>query len=201
MTGVVQFVEIDVPHCALTYSQFPCRAQLTYDNGDAPPAVYWNNGYATRGAGLSGAADGKLATGSFWFRTSDLSATQTLFAGTTTLGGTTTRFSIRLVAGRIRITAATTAGTTTLDIRMSANLNDFDFQHILFSFDLSNSARRHIYVDDVSALAVTTFNNNNIDYTLADWSFGGLPNGSEFLGFFQLFTILVAVRHLYGFVG
>ena len=59
----------------------------------------------------------------------------------------------------------------------------YDFQHILFSFDLSNSARRHIYVDDVSALAVTTFNNNNIDYTLADWSFGGLPNGSEFSDF------------------
>ena len=186
MTQAVTYVEIDVPHCSLTYSTLPCRAQLGFDGGGSPNGVTFggggDNAYATRGAGLSGAADSKLATGSFSFRTSnDITTSQVLFAGLTSVGGTTVRFRIRILSGTLRIMANNSAGTTILDIR-SSTLQINNWYHCLFSVDLANAANRHLYIDDVSDLNVTTYTNDTMDLTLADWSLGALGDGSSTWG-------------------
>jgi hypothetical protein len=188
MTGVVQFVALDVPHCTLTYSVLPCRAQTGFDvaggaptNGAEPNAVgFGTDTFAHRNGGLTGAADGKQATGSFWFfANANTGGNQTLFAGETTLNGATTRFSIRLVSGIFRITGTTSAGTLTLDMRNTTAIQSGSWYHTLFSFDLTSTALRHLYIDDVSSLNAVTYANNAIDYTLADWSFGALADGTE----------------------
>ena len=120
---------------------------------------------------------------------------------TTTLAGTTTRFRIRFVDGIFRITASTPAGTTMLDIRTATAIGPVHWYHVLFSFDLATVAQRHIYVDDVLDLNAVTFTNNTIDYTLADWSFGALPDGPIVPMIRSYSQFLVSVRHLCGFVG
>jgi len=175
---LAHYVGLLPQRCSLTYGELPCHAQLDFADGGDPELVGLNTEYGTRGAGLSGAADSNKGTGSFWFRSGDLGGNITIFAGTTTVGGTTTRFRIRLVGNQLRITAANTGGTTILDIRSSA-LEEDNLYHVMFSFDLSNTGRRHLYVDGGDDLNVTTYTNSTIDYTLADWSIGALPNGTE----------------------
>lgn len=173
------YIGLTTPRCSRTYSVAPCRAQLVRADGSAPNAVYLDSAYARRAAGLSGAADSGMGTGSFWYTASDLSTNQTLFAGETTLGGGTARFTIRFVNNVLRIVGVNSSGTTVLDIR-ATSLPIEAWTHVMFSFDLANSARRHIYVDNTSNLSVTTFTvAGTIDYTLADWSLGALANGSE----------------------
>lgn len=185
MTKVVQFVGLEVSKCTLNYATLPCRAQVGFDvaggsptDGSEPNAVSWGDSWAKRGAGLTGAADSQSVTGSFWYRVSDVNIGQNIFAGTTTLGGTTTRFKILFLNGLFQVSGSTSGGTSILDIRSTTLIEAGSWYHILFSFNLANAGQRHLYVDDVSDLNVVTYTNNTIDLTLADWSFGALPDGS-----------------------
>src|SRR4030095_10040771 len=135
--------------------------------------------FARRVAGLTAAADSTQVTGSFWFNSFvDGTFDHTFFAGLTTLAGTTTRFRIRHINNQMRITGASAAGTTVLDIRTTANLQNNTWYHILFSVDLTDTAKRHLYVDNVSDLTVTTYTNTAMDFSWADWSFLALGGGS-----------------------
>jgi len=179
-TNVAHYVGLTIPRCQRTYGVSPCQAQLsTRADGSEPNAIYSAGAYARRAAGLSGAADSGMGMGSFWIFPSSLSGNQTFFAGVTTLGGATARFTIRMVNTTMRIVGVNSAGTTVLDIRASS-IPLGSWSHIMYSFDLSTAGRRHIYVDGISNLSQTTFTvGGTIDYTLADWSFGALANGSE----------------------
>lgn len=174
----LQYIELDVDRCALNYSELPCHAQLGYADGSDPGMTGMHTESARRNGGLTGAADSKSATGSLWFWLPDVSGNKTLFCSTTTAGGTTTRFRVRMVGNELRITASDTGGTVRLDIR-SPGFEALNTYHVLFSFDLNVSGRRHIYVDDGSNITQSTFLNANIDFTVADWAFGSLPNGTE----------------------
>ena len=48
----------------------------------------------------------------------------------------------------------------------------------MVSFDLSDVAKRHLYYGDTDELNVTTYTNDTIDLTLADWGVGASGDGS-----------------------
>lgn len=181
------YAEIDVTTCSLTYGLSPCQARLGYaDDPTSFVAAHFDGAtYAKRGAGLTGAADSKLFTFNLWVRRESAAAAAVLLAGVTTLNGATYRFrfSLDVTTNKLHIEALNAAGTTILDVRTSA-LAVGKLHHIVGSFDLSSTSKRWLYVNDVSNLAtITTYTNDIIDFTVADWSIGATPAaGSVFTG-------------------
>lgn len=174
------YVEIDVRRCSNTYGVLPCGARLpsTYD---PVMAGFGGASVLKRGAGLTAAADGKQLTVSLWCRIDEVPAGgMVIGCGVTTLNGSTGRISVSVDGnGRLAFIGLNAAGTVIMDQRSDVLPLGRPF-HALASFDLSSGSKRHIYIDDVSALAInTTFTNDNIDFTLADWGVGGTPAASD----------------------
>lgn len=143
------------------------------------------NDYMTRGAGLSSAADSKLGTFSAWLRLDGLSAVANgnILCATSALGGSSALFSVALLpsAGTIRFTAFNATPTTILNLDSASLSPGASWHHIIASWDMADVAKRHIYVDDSSAISVNTYTNDVIDYTQGDWAVGALANGTQLL--------------------
>lgn len=121
------------------------------------------NSYLTISNDLVGNANTNRMTGSFWFRAANTGNSQLFIQSAQ--GG----FQLYLSgSGQIVFDAyrqlPVGAGVRTLDMSTTtAGFNDGQWHHVAFSFDLSNAAMRHIYVDGVNqALTVNTYANNNI---------------------------------------
>lgn len=138
------------------------------------------NDYLTRGAGLTGAADGKLFTLSFWFwfRGSD-ATTQRLFDMNS--GGTRVTLQ-KNAANKFSITARNAVAadligsgqsTTTYTSAMSA------WSWFGLSVDLGNNAM-HWYVDGSSVKSGgTTLTNDNLDFTVSNVAVGASIAAAE----------------------
>lgn len=142
--------------------------------------------YMTTGAGLTGAADGKVGTVSFWFRLDGGDGTSmTMFHAATTIGGATSRFRVRHESNdTITVVGLNAAGSTILTLTTNATYTaSATWLHFLASWDLANGLG-NLYVSDVSKLAVgSTLTNDSIDYTVADWAIGAQANaGTPFNG-------------------
>lgn len=173
----LSYVELDIPVCGLTYGVSPCFARLTAEV-DPVVAVFDGAYYLRRVGGLTGATDSKQFTFSFWLRLDAIGITQSIIRSATALAGSTARTSIYIdAAGRVVVEAYNAAGTKILD-QQSSPLTAGPLFHVLGSFDLANASRRHLYVTDVSDIAVNiTFTNDTIDFTMPDWSIGDRPDG------------------------
>lgn len=141
------------------------------------------NDYLTRGAGLDGAADSKLVSGGFWLNCDVDDTTTYIFTGTTTLGGSTLRWrTTRTASELIQIIAQNAAGTLVLNVSSTAGgiVAAGGWYNVLFSFDLADTGKRHLYIADASDLAtVSTYTDDSIDFTVADWGIGALPSGGN----------------------
>jgi len=133
--------------------------------------------YLTSGAGMTGAVDSKLWSGSLWFRydNNDWEIFDTAGGGD---------LSIDLfLDGKIQIGGRNGASTIILDIVTPSATPDFDdnnWHHLLFSVDMSDTAKRHLYVDDIDRLdTVNTYTDDVIDFTQSDFSFGATTAGAE----------------------
>lgn len=181
MTRVLSYVEIDVDRCSLTHGTSPCRARLQGDGID-PAAVNLDGTTArlARGAGLTGAADGKQFTANVWLRR-EAGASGRILASVTTVGGGTGRSRLILNASnQVQLILSNSAGTTICDINSTTAIaDDEDWHHVLVSVDLSDTAKRHLYLDGVSDLTVATYTNDTADLTMADWGIGGYPSGTN----------------------
>lgn len=179
------YVEVDIPYCDLSYATGACRAHLGFATGDQPVGMYFDGTaqWFTTGADLTGTADGKELAFSLWVFADDTATNDTVFAGVTSVGGATHRVLINIDASdRIQVVAKDISGTTVLDIISSAITTD-RWVHVLCSVDLTDTNNRHLYIDDLEDLnTVTTYTNTAIDYTLADWSLGGLADGTLLYG-------------------
>jgi hypothetical protein len=127
--------------------------------------------YMSRGADLTGIADGKQGLISFWFRID---------------GGDSNTFTImqsfgavfrvsRAALGTFQVEANSAVPALILDIStVAAYTSSATWKHFLSSWDLNTAGARHIYVSDVSDLAVSAFTNATIDYAHAtpNWSIG-----------------------------
>lgn len=139
--------------------------------------------WLTRGGDLTGTADGKQGTISAWIRIDGGDGTiRRFFRSDTVLGGAA---APRLFVGVnnsniIDFGALNAAGATILDIKTTGTyLAGATWRHVLASWDLGTAGARFIYINDVADITVTTFTNDNIDYTVGDWSIGARPDGSQ----------------------
>jgi hypothetical protein len=179
------FAEIDIKVCGLVYGVGACHARLGYaDDPTGFVAPHFDAAaYLKRGAGLTGAVDGKQLTFSLWVRRESAPASAVLFAGVTALNGATYRVQVILdiTTNKLHVQARNAAGTVILDVSSSA-LSLSRMHHVIGSFDLTNTGKRWLYVDDVSDLAtVTTYTNDTIDLTVADWGIAAYPSGGTSL--------------------
>jgi len=131
------------------------------------------NDYLTRGGGLTGAADSKLFTGSIWARRASASGVWETVSMLTNGGINIFYFT----DNSFLITAANAAAELILNIGTSV-INDTDWHHFMWSVDLVDTGKRHLYVDGVSDLLVFTYTNDTIDFTTADCFVGA----DEFAG-------------------
>lgn len=131
------------------------------------------NDYLTRGADLTGIADGKAGALSFWVRIDGGDGgTMDIVGGTSffrCLKNTSNQFSVLgfTSAGggailSIRTSGAYTAGATWL--------------HVLASWDLATAAA-HLYINDVSDLVSTTLTDDTINYTAGEFAVGAFNTG------------------------
>lgn len=177
----IAYFEADVPHCSLVYGVPPCGAKLA---GDADPTAVTFDGvddFLERAGGLTGAANSQLMTFSCWVRRRGSTIGGRLIAAVTALNGGTGASRIVLVSGTNVFNARglNAAAATILDISASAAPSVEVWTNYLVSVDLSNAAKRHLYVNDVSDLVVTTYTNDTMDFTMADWGVGGYPDGTS----------------------
>lgn len=189
MTRRLTYVEVDLPHCALTYGNAPCRATRgdgSFPAGGGAAAVLdGTTNYLRRVGGWTGAADGKTFTISGWIVKLGGDATlQYVLVGASALAGATIRgIDVNISTGNaLNIRALNAAGTVILNVSTAANsLEVADGPtHFVASFDLTDTAKRHIYLDGVDSLTtVTTYTDDTIAFTIADWAVGALPSGGS----------------------
>lgn len=141
------------------------------------------NDYMTRGAALTGAVDSKLGLISLWFRLDGGDAsTMRLCYGASTVGGNTARniTVIRQISNFIRIQGFNAAGGSILAIdNTNALTAGATWRHLLASWDMADTAKRHLYVDDVSDLNPIVYTNDTVNYASADFGIAARPDGVQ----------------------
>ncbi len=113
------------------------------------------------GGGTVGHSDTKKWTVSFWVRST---STQNDHIMANQNRGT----EIDTIAsgGRLRFQAENTGGSTILDVESVSTINDGDWHHVILSVDLSDSGKRHLYIDGADESPTwSTYNDVNIDHT------------------------------------
>ena len=133
------------------------------------------NDYVTRGAGLTGAADSKLFTFMQWFRMDAADGTQlTILNGSTAGAFTGMKITRQGADNKFRVLGRNAAGTNIVNISTTtAYTQSATWKCLMGSFDLADTAKRHLYVGDTSDLTVTTYTNDTLNFTTQDqWVYG-----------------------------
>lgn len=135
------------------------------------------NDYMLRGADLTGSADSKIYSGAGWYKRNATGVAGFMYRNT----GNKTRIDVN-AGDRLVITARASSGGDILLIRSSAHA-DTNWHHFMFSVDLVDTGKRHLYLDNVDELDVVTYTDATIDFTRADHAIGALTSGgSKFNG-------------------
>lgn len=130
------------------------------------------NDYLTRDADLTGVVDNGQATVSFWFKSSS-ATTQRPFTNTTN------RFGVA-ITDRVNLYGRTSAGVGALDTTYVADLRDGAWHHYIYSFNLTDTNKRHLYVDNVlRSPSYTAYVASVLDYSRPDHSIGAEVNGAS----------------------
>lgn len=142
------------------------------------------NDWLTRDGGLTSAADSKLVTFTVLFKKQGADAVGERILGTydTLAGGSAARqFSLTKTGGNVlQVVGENAAGTTILSISTGAVATvAAGLVQWTCSFDLSDTGKRHSYVNGVSDLTtITTYTDDTLDFTGADFSIGADANGN-----------------------
>lgn len=144
------------------------------------------NDWIARGADLIGAVDSKQGVFSAWVRIDGGDgATRGI------LSNTSSRVTITKNASQVlSFVARNSGGSIIMDFSTASTIYGAGptWRHILASWDLAAGAK-HLYMNDISDLTVSTFINDTIDYTTGDWAVGA-ANSSGFLRFDGCFAEL-----------
>ncbi len=142
--------------------------------------ITWDgsNDYLSRGADLSGNANGKVGSTVLFLNPTTVAAQQRIYRGSTE--------GLNIIIdtiGRISVVAKNTGGTDIMNLPSVNSAYTIGSRNcIMISWDLTNntSANRHMYVNDTNVLdTVSTFTNDTIDYTNADHGIGAAHDGSN----------------------
>jgi len=134
--------------------------------------------YLNRGADLTGNANGKVFTLSFWcFRDYVLGTQNIIHAAGEYFqcGGERSKFNM---------SAKNTGGTTIFGMNTSASSLTADvWHHFLISVDLTSTSRRSCYVDGVlDSTSWNIYTNADIDFTRTEWTIGRHDSGAFWNG-------------------
>ncbi len=128
-------------------------------------------------------------SGSFWINHDGSGGTQVVYDKRQS-GADDLRVDIDLISNELRFLAQNSASTTVLDMRSNTLTSD-TWHHVMYSFDLTNAANRHIYIDNVSDIqTVTTYNTaETIDFSAVNEGLGGDAIGgtAKYTGLFSDF--------------
>lgn len=136
---------------------------------------------------LTGIADGKQFIASLWLRPDSTwtDASQYLFVMS---DGTTMRMFLRYVyAGNtIALNARNAAGTNVYARSSTLTVTPNQWNNVLISFDLTDTNKNHLYINDVSDTGSTaTFTDDTMDFTLNHYNIGARYDrlsGTRFAG-------------------
>lgn len=154
-----------------------------------PPATDFNAlDYLNRGAGLTGASDGKVGIVAFWIKYHNDSEVDTpVFIGNYPAGGFSQSGIVvyRGAQARMFVDGYNSAGSVILR-RKTLSGGAFSFivangwMHFMASWDLAAGVCR-VYINGANAedseSAVTT--DDTLDYTQSDWAFGAFQDGTQ----------------------
>lgn len=138
------------------------------------------NDWLTRDAALTGAADGKQLTISMWIEVDVDGSLMNFLFGASALAGATSRIVLRRqTTNVIQLFGFNSGGTQRLRADFGSLTVASGRNHIVLSVDLTDSAKRHVYVNGADAgPSWTTFFNDNINIACADWAVGAAADGS-----------------------
>lgn len=123
----------------------------------------------------TGFADAKSFACSLWFKR-DATGTEALLGGQDSFF----RWRIWFSSDKVRAIAANSAGTTILVIDSTNAITDTTWHHLLISLDLSDTSKRHMYIDDASeTIVVTTYTNDTIDFTNANYAIAAVAGSGS----------------------
>lgn len=129
---------------------------------------------------LAGVVDGKQGAISLWMRRDDAGGVQRLpFTSINT--STSSNFVIRWEANNTLRLLGERAGVGPDVLRLDTSVQPLgSYIHVIWSWDMTNTARRHCYVDDASDLIVGAFVDDFIAYDsfVNDYLLGTLFRGS-----------------------
>lgn len=143
---------------------------------NANAVVFDGSTYLARGTQLTGIADSKQGTISFFFRTTDNASNTHCVMN---IGGAGQGITINLQDTKkyLNVVASNPAGTQLLSAsagNTGTGYADGNWHHFIISWDLSSSSLRHVYIDDAIPGGTTwpTYTNANIDYTRSETTIG-----------------------------
>jgi hypothetical protein len=136
------------------------------------------NDYMTRGAALTGIADGKKGILSVWIRIDGGDGTNRNILVSQGLNG---KLNLTLSSSNVFDLQARNAADTRILRLLSSNTYTAGatWRNILASWDLGTAGARWLYVTDVDDTSVATFTNDTIAYTTpTNWAVGADTGGS-----------------------
>ncbi len=132
------------------------------------------NDFFSRSSDLVGNSNGKTFTASFFVYRTDKDIAAVYQAGSDA------RLYIGVTSSGISVTAKNTSGATILTGNFNDTLQTFGLVHIILSVDLTDTSRRHIYMQDVAVPGGWgTYTNQDIDFTQPAHSVGADTSGSS----------------------
>lgn len=133
------------------------------------------NDFATRGAGLTGVTDSKLGLICFWMRLDGSVGNMDILRGVGIRGRL-----FRASSGVLQLAFTSTTGSAALGISTVGTFSaNAAWKWIAASWDMTDTAKRHLYVGDTSDLSVVVYNDLLLDYTEADYGFGASTAGAN----------------------
>ena len=139
-------------------------AGATFDGGD----------WLKRGGGITGAADSKMITLSFWFRSTNAGIWQRILSSPASADG----FLITLDdMGQLRFGFKDTSAANNLNLQVETLVADGAWHHVMLSVN-ANTTTAQLYVDGVSAGTLYTLFDATFDFTHTNWGVGVDPQNN-----------------------
>lgn len=129
--------------------------------------------YLARGTDFTGAADSKLWTVNFLiYVSSNLTGI--------VLGGKNEGYQVAFNSNNLTIIGKSSA-TTRLQVSVASALTLSQWNHVVMSVDMSDTGKRHLYINDADASPTwSTYSNNVIDFTQSNHFVGAWDVSGSF---------------------
>lgn len=134
--------------------------------------------YLSKTTDLTGNADTKLISGSVWIKAVPPGSNEFIFNALTGIGNQGF-VMLQQTDGKIRLQGVNTVPATAIFATSGTALSSGAWTHVLFSFDLSDTGKRDIYINGVdSSPSWTTYDNSALDVAVPDHRVGANAAGS-----------------------